>query len=398
MQHRLLAVLAYAATALATCPVARGESPDPAALVRQVREREAWVERVDSLRIRAIQDWELTPKGLEHRRRAARKQFPGSPPEQDPNTRPRHRTVVEQAFDRKRIRLRVKDEGYSDDLRIWDGSRFVLQNRYDPWPGLAPDQEGSLISEDPGRWLYWLVWTNFACFRGGPHVFWWHGPKERAEIERMAAKPEDFAYEGKADFHGIPCHVVSHWGSWTTLFVGVDDGRLHGIRSGASSSRKFKRSLVELLREAGRQVADERDLERQAPTFTAAESGRLQRLGAARMTRLIDPVFEYRLSLNKEVAPGCVLPLVQETRFFEVDDDGVAFEAQKEETRIVEVKVNEPLPDSLFAVTFREGEWITDQTIDPPVRYRHKAAMTREEWSRIVEEARTKARKKPAGR
>src|SRR3954452_8127355 len=103
------------------------------------------------------------------------------------------------------------------------------------------------------------------------------------------------------------------------------------------------------------------------------------RLGAARMTRLIDPVHEFRLSLNKEIAPGCRLPLVQSIRFFEVGDDGLPFESQHNELKIIEVKVNAPLPDGLFAVEIPEGERIVDQTTQLPLTYRHKAERSPQE-------------------
>ena len=86
-------------------------------------------------------------EGIEHGRRQFERRIPGGRPE-DPNLRPRCRYVIEQAYDRRRIRLRVKDEGYSDDLRVWDGKRFFLQNRYADWPGLRPGQDGTLISRD----------------------------------------------------------------------------------------------------------------------------------------------------------------------------------------------------------------------------------------------------------
>jgi hypothetical protein len=378
---------------LALAPPVTAAEPDAAALVRQVRQREAWIETVESIQIRAVQHWERTPKGLEHRRRELEANFPGTRPETDPNLRERLKWNIELAFDRSRIRLRVQDEGYSDDLRIWDGKRFILQNRYAKWPGLRPDQEGTLFKSDLSM-LSWLVWVNFSSFRAGPHVFWWNSPKERAEIERMTAKPEDFAYEGRADFHGLECDVVSHWASWTSLFIGVDDGRLHGIREGAQTTAKVKQSLVSLYRELGRQVKDEADMERQAPSLTQEERARLERLGATRLTQLIDPVFEFQLSLNREAAPGCRLPLVQTIRYFEVDTDGQPFESMHNELRILECKVNDPLPDALFTVTLREGEWVTDQTHDPPLRYRYKPSFTPDEWSAIVQEAKRKAEEK----
>ena len=149
-----------------------------------------------------------------------------------------------------------------------------MQNRYSyaDWPDLRPDLDGTLINREPERWLYWLVWTNFDCFRAGPHVFWWHGPKECAPDRADGGHARGFRLRGPGRVpRGFECHVVSHWDSWTSLFVGVDDGRLHGIRSGAQTTRKLKRSLVELLREAGHPVADEQDMERLGPTITEEE-------------------------------------------------------------------------------------------------------------------------------
>jgi hypothetical protein len=204
----------------------------------------------------------------------------------------------------------------------------------------------------------------------------------------MTAKPEDFTYEGHADFHGIECHVVSHWDSWTSLFIGVDDGRLHGIREGAQTTSKLKKSLVALYRELGYPVRDEANMERQTPLLTKEEQARLKRIGAIRLPQLIDPCFEFHLSLNKEAAPGCRLPRVQTIRFFEVDTNGQVFESQRTELRVLECKVHDPLPDTLFTVPLTEGEWVTDQTHDLPLRYRHKVSFTADEWSAIIAEGR----------
>jgi hypothetical protein len=107
-------------------PEARGAPPEAAALVRQAREHEAWIDRVESIRIRAVRQWERTPKGIEHGRRQFERGNPGGRWQDDPNLRAHCKDVIEQAYDRRRIRLRVKDEEYSDDLRVWDGKLFVL--------------------------------------------------------------------------------------------------------------------------------------------------------------------------------------------------------------------------------------------------------------------------------
>jgi thiol-disulfide isomerase/thioredoxin len=363
------------------------EEPDPAALVRQVRGQESWIDRVESLRLTAEIRWERTPLGIEQRRRELRRQFPDADLSQFRDLQAHTSQIVELAFDRKRIRLRIEDVGESEDLRIWDGKRFILHNRYD----LAPDRSGYLINREPEKWLYWLVWNNFQSFRAGAHEFWWMNPKRLADWKALEGDPEDFAYEGTALFHGTKCHVVSRWESWKTLFIAVDDGRLRGVRSGAQSTRKLTRSVIDLLRQKGHQVRDESDLARALGAIPKAELAAIYRAGASELTRLIDPCFEFWLSDYKELAPGCWLPIQQGVSFINVDDKGNAFESARNELRILDARVNEPLPATLFAVEFKEGERINDQTAEPPVSYRHKETFTADEWAKIVEEGKERA-------
>jgi thiol-disulfide isomerase/thioredoxin len=377
---------------------AHADQPDPAALVRQVRQRESWIERVDSIELKALIRWQHTPRGVEHRRRELEAQFPNVDVAGFRDLRVGTRQVVEMAYDKARVRLRVEQVGDSEDLRIWDGKRFVLRSRYDE----SPDRNGILIDREPERQLPWVVWSHFDSFRSGAHRFWWNGPKQQAEVAALTAKPEDFAYEGTAEFRGTKCHVVSHWDSWTSLYIAVDDGSVRGMRSGAQTTRKLKRSFIELLRRKGYQVQDEADSERVSAGIPRNELAAIFRAGASELTRLIDPCFEYWLSDEKEVAPGCWLPMTQGMRLFQVDDDGNAFESQRHDLKIVEVKVNERLRDSLFAIEFKEGEQINDQTSEPPVSYRYKKNMSLADWATIVAEGKERAalrnarKKKPA--
>ena len=162
---------------------------------------------------------------------------PGSVPRADVagfrDLTPEKEGRVDLAFDRSRVRFQVTVVGDDDDLRIWDGARFILANHYD----YAPDRDGYLINRDPKRWLYWLLWSHFAAFRAGPHAFWWMNDEQVADAAKLAGKAEDFVYGGQVDFHGIRCHVVNHQPSWTALFIGLTDGRLRGLRSGASPTQ-----------------------------------------------------------------------------------------------------------------------------------------------------------------
>ena len=126
------------------------------------------------------------------------------------------------------MRKRDHQNQISDDLRVWDGRRFILRNRYTS----APAQDGYLINRDPAGWLYRFAWSDFACFRAGPHLFWWSGRSERESLLRLMGKPEEYVYVGRDFFHGADCHVVSRRENWMILYISVTDGRLRSAGRG----------------------------------------------------------------------------------------------------------------------------------------------------------------------
>ena len=342
------------------CAAAANE-PDAAALVRQVRAQEAWIERVSSLRITADEHAVRSPDGIKKRKKELEAQFPGADVSSFRDLKPEKDGRVDLAFDRSRVRLQVTTVGEDDDLRIWDGARFILANHYD----YAPDRDGYLINRDPKRWLYWLLWSRFTSFRAGPHKFWWNSDKDAVENARLTGKAEDFVYGGQIDFHGTRCHVVNHQPSWTSLFIGVADGSLRGVRSGALTNTKSTFFL---------------------PTQASAKA----------MHRLIDPCFEFTLGDLKEIAPGCWLPMTQTAVIFAAGSDGKPFVELTRTIKITEATVNQPLPDALFTMIFKEGAWVNDQTHDPPLRYRHKAVMPADEWAKIIADGKSRAKRNQA--
>src|SRR4051794_6870075 len=78
----------------------RGE--DAAAIVRTVREQEAWVDRLDSLWLKAKVQFERTPQGIAKNRRELEKRFPGLALDGKVNLRAKGTQTVELAFDRTR--------------------------------------------------------------------------------------------------------------------------------------------------------------------------------------------------------------------------------------------------------------------------------------------------------
>ena len=337
---------------------------DAARLVRSVRERESWIERVKSLEVEAEVRWKITPEGIAKRRWELQNQLPGQNIEGHSDLLPQDRETVELAFDSRRVRKRNHLEVHgTNDLRVWDGHRFILQNRFDNFK----DRDSCLINRDPGNGIYWLVWVDFPAFRAGHHSFWWEKPQDREANERLAGRPEDFVLGGRANYRGVDCHVLNLWGSWTTLYVGVTDGRLHGLKSGNLGGDGFEARLLAWLKHEGHPLRDIKEWSEWLGKLTNEQRIALFRKQAVEMTSLIEPCFEFWLDDEKELAPGCWLPMSQGSIYYFLDPNG---KLTVETTRDVSIKkaiVNSDLPDAVFEVTIKPGDRVLDETVKPPL-------------------------------
>ncbi|MFI5458153.1 MAG: TlpA disulfide reductase family protein [Isosphaerales bacterium] len=372
------------ARAPAARPPVRGD--DASAFVQSIREQESWIDRVESLSLKAEVHWETTPRGIAKRRRELQKRFPaGFDIEGNRGLRPSTVETVELAFDRQRARWWDYWDPAWFDLRVWDGKRTVAHHSYDN----GPDQEEYLIKHDPAG-LMSDAWVHFFSFRAGPHRPWYR-PAERESAIRLLGKPEDFVYGGRAEFHGTECHVVSCRANWTTFYIAVADGRLRGAKEGAQ--KPPEKRLLNLLNRQGHSFHDTEEMRTWIQSRTPEEARAIDREQSANLPRLVDPVFDYWLSDYKEVAPGWWLPMTQHASSYFMDEDGKLAIEETHQIRITEVRVNIRLPAAMFTVEFREGVLITDQTHNPKLTYRHQAKFTPEEWEAIVAVG-----KKPADR
>jgi len=62
----------------------------------------------------------------------------------------------------------------------------------------------------------------------GPHAFWFDDPKHRAD-EFYFGSPKTFTAIDTEAFRGVDCHVIDSPIAWRRLFIGIADGRVHGI-------------------------------------------------------------------------------------------------------------------------------------------------------------------------
>jgi hypothetical protein len=341
----------------AQLPDARHLSPgdDASVLVRSIREQEAWVDRVESLALKAEVLYKTTPAGVAKRRSKLREQLIADELiEKNRGLRPRATQTIELAFDRKRVRWWDRWDPDFFELWVWDGNRMITFSSYDT----PPNEREYRIRSERGTLLSGLTYClGFA----GPRRLWWAvQPEELEATIRLMGKAEDFVYGGRAEFHGTECHVVSRWANWTTFYITVADGRLRGAKHGAQKNPEKR--LVNLFNRKGHAFQDGKELSAWFKSRTPAEAAVVEREKSANLARLVDPIYEQWLSDYREVAPGCWLPMTQASNLFFMDEDDRLAIEETHELKITELKVNVPLPDVLFRVEIPEGAKINDQT------------------------------------
>jgi thiol-disulfide isomerase/thioredoxin len=353
------------------------DKTDAAALVRSARAQEAWIDLVGSFWLKADVTWERTPKGIARHRRELETQFPGQDVSKSPELLPKTKQQTELAFDGKRVRAWDHWPWGSDDLRIWDGKRYIGRAQQ----VTAPDQSRCLIASSPGgRFNQFL--SNLSNFRTAQHPFWWLAAKDREELLRYGTDPSDFAFAGRDTFNGTECDVVCRWGSWDRYYVA--DGRLRGMKVGTQSRPDFEARLLDFFRREGFKFRDEKEWFEWCKARTPAEARATDLKLSASMLKLTDPIFEFGLEDYREIKPGCWLPMTQTTVFRFIDEDGNNAVEMTKVLKVTEIHIDEPLPESLFRVDFAEGAQVLDLASNPPLSYRHKASFTPEEWAAII--------------
>ncbi|QDV38036.1 TlpA family protein disulfide reductase [Tautonia plasticadhaerens] len=363
-----------------------GHAADPAELVKRIRESEAWIDRVSSFHLEAISTFRLTPEGVEQRRREFEEQNPGvePDPERFPDLRPVTTTSVELAFEGDRLRYLAAPEDQYEELRLWDGRRFVGRTR-SLQPGV--DRTDYLLASKPEDRFQPVFWLYLYAFRAGPRAERWYPDGSYQSQLGYYGDPKDFVDAGSVEFRGIPCRRLTYFPSWTQLFVGVEDGCLRGTRTGAQSLPDMEQRVLRAVNELGHSFESLEDAAAWRESLGPEQRQQLERDLGRTMHSWVEPNFEQALWDYQEVAPGCWLPMTQESVTFDVDEEGRTFEALRNRVEVVAVSVNADLPDDLFTAELEEGARVRDETHDPPLTYEVKADRTPEEWAGIIAEA-----------
>ncbi len=354
------------------CPAK--SDPDPADLVRAVRESENWVHNVDSLLIRIESTWIKTPTeagavavGCSSSTESGDKCSVAVPqPRQIAQVGRVAKGILEYAFDEARVRF--LDESTEGDppvagrrrLKVWDGKQLIGHEI-----SLGSRQAGSLANKQETYYLNWTAQGSFEEFmayqtswlRAQPHSFWWD-IKDVDELLCYYGRRGEFVLTGRSNYRGTDCYVLEFY---PTEVRGIVDGQSYRCDSAAISSDEYG-----LIGEA-RGLADQ-----SYRWYVGAKDRRLYGL-----VWLIGkkPHTEHWMSDYREVAAPPVagwFPMSQGYELYGRDTNGEPCLEARRELKVLHVRVNEKLPDGLFQIELKKGVQVVDSRSGRTTRYTYE--------------------------
>jgi hypothetical protein len=286
---------------------------DAAQLVRGIRESENWIHDVNSLLIRVESMWMKTPEGIAARRAELKMQDPNLKP--DPNRfwglKTGYAGALEYAIERRTVeqrKLRSLEDtpGRSSRLMIWNGKESFLH-----YKDIVHKRESYSIDNDThGLELF----IGMSWPRAQPHLFW-YDPNAVQENMKYWGRAEDFAFKGYAEYRGVDCYILECKppplsGRTRRWYVGKDDNLLYGNVLLNGSDKNVEHWTLDY----------------------------------------------------KEVAPGCWYPMTQGYQLYGRKWWGASrFLDSRRDLKVLEIRVNEELPDILFEMQFKPGVKVVDE-------------------------------------
>ena len=377
----------------------RVDEVDAAALVREVREGERWIEGVESFWVKAESVWTTSAREIEIRREEKRRQFP-----EMEITAERFSGLAEvststeaYAFDRQRFYSHEHWPAHRDEVLAWDGTRGFTRMAH---PASGREQYGITLDRCMGRHVYdWFSWP-----RAGRHELWWNQPLVRdpegdAWVAKLRGEAEDFRYLRREVVEGVECYVLGLLEPrLTRWYVGVEDHLLYRLERGdLATEAEQVAAVIEEARALGEHLSTKEEVMRWVQTLPAEKGEEIWRAAMRRVYRTCHASGGHAMGDYREVKPGCWYPFRQGYWYMgssgenhtKSDEDAVhPWESFRREIRVVELQVDRELPGELFRVEFKEGNQVWDQTSDPPLSYKYKKERGAAEWEEMVGKAR----------
>jgi hypothetical protein len=311
----------------------RNNEPNVIDLVNDVRASEIWLHDFNSLYIRAEPKWTKTPEALAQIRLEIIKEYDVNNPDEKrfPDLRSEHKETLEYAVDRKHVRFMKDDPGNWKFLKIWDSKELKIHEKY-----YNQSREYYILENIIDKWTFHeLFGSNFGWPRSQPHSFWWDS-KNVDDLMDFYGLPGKFKFVGKQVFREIPCYVLEYDASSSlTLrwFVGQSNRLLYGIQTRRGN-------------------------------FVSTEHWTLN---------------------YKEVVPGGWFPMKTGWSLYERNPSGKQYLRSTCNIDVQEFRINEPLDEELFNMTFQEGVEVQDRRSGEIASYIYKTPLVGTSISSIME-------------
>ena len=332
-----------------------------AALVREVRAQEQWIEQANSFHARVESRWTRNPDLVAQERAKLEAQDTQVPVDErnNPNLRPEYTTTDELAFDRQRIIQISSDPGVCDRWRVWNGRECIELSK----PSTSDRAMVVLANKtELGRWFEHF-WLTLSWLRAGPHTFWWTSERPEGQ-EQLFGQPEEYVLIGQEPFRGRECYVLDCAATFRTLYVGVDDHRLHGLTRHALESwthPEIERVLMELAAQHGASLTSPQEYDQWLHRQPLELQHAISKEYSVRLRPVAKPQATHWLDDYRQVAPGCYLPMDQGYTIFRHTGPDQMVEDVRRQMKVTRIRVNEPLEDSLFDVRIPDGAQVEDR-------------------------------------
>jgi hypothetical protein len=326
------------------------ESNEPKAteLVQAVRASENWLHEIDSLYIRIETRLTRTPEAIAAKTAELKQQYPDVTVDsnQFPELKPVSMGVLEFAIDKTRVRSLSEEYDSRRKLKIWDGKQLMVCDE-----SLTSGPQLYTLGREPQGGFQDMLAYETSWPRAQPHSFWWDY-RDVDELMNYYGHAEDSCIAGRRCYRGTDCYVLDVPPRGIPGLVTVqsypgceqsNDRRNYGLAGEA----------VDLAGQSFRWYVGVKDRKLHGLVWLSNNKPRI----------------EYWMSDYKEIRPGCWLPMIQGCEVYRKDNSGVPCVETHSDLKVVDARINEPLPDELFQMQIKEGAMVTDSRSGRTITY-----------------------------
>ena len=359
----------------------KGVQPEPSAaeLVEGVIAQESQIDSVRSIYLRFTSKLTRPADAANRAIAALKKKSPAAKidlhRDVDSNLWPEVIEEVEIAFDAHHVRRREDWRDAFKSLEIYDGKVAVRHQVY-----LGPSRhEQYELTNSPQDYFSHLP-AELVAGIGAPFLVL------RTEDDRRPRNGDGWesnglSTRGSAEAGARLCYVLENRVALRRVYVGVDDRRLHGETWFVMDRDVDQLPLIN--KAAQREFGTMAEANQWLKEASAEEQQLIYKRLTVESFPLMKTLFELTLEDYRQLAPGLWCPALRTVIF-----PGIGGEPpMHRERRLVDAKVNQPLPASLFTIEkLKDGARVHDERGEVPIEYEQKADRTAEEFQKITDE------------